>query len=232
MPQETPAAVTSSFTGHLRRDTDVLHRRILAHPFVTGIGDGSLPVEIFKFYVRQDYLFLVQYSRVMALAVSKASDLESMVAFARLLHETLNTEMALHQSYCASFGISEAELEATSPAPTTVAYTTYLLDVASRGAFSELVCAMLPCQWGYYEIGHRLMEQGPPSHAPLYAQWIEMYSSAEFRGLVDWARSLTDRLAEEAGEQERRRMAEAYAMATRYELLFWEMAYRQESWPL
>ena len=224
--------MTSSFTDHLRRDTDALHRRILSHPFVTGVGDGSLPVEAFKFYVCQDYLFLIEYSRVLALAAAKAPDLESMGAFARLLHETLNTEMSLHRSYCASFGISEEELEATEAAPTTVAYTSYLLHVAGRGTFSEVVCAMLPCQWGYAEIGHRLKEQGSPAQAPLYAQWIEMYADPDFQRLSGWARSLADRLAEQAGEQERHRMAEAYATATRYEYLFWDTAYRQETWPL
>ncbi|MBI2872023.1 MAG: thiaminase II [Chloroflexi bacterium] len=220
------------FTDEVRRATDAMHQRIFAHPFVTGIGDGTLPLERFRFYVRQDYVFLVQYSRVLALAVAKAPDLESMGKLAQLLHETLNTEMALHRGYCARLGIGEAELEATEAAPTTVAYTTFLLDVAARGTFGETVAALLPCQWGYCEIGERLASQGEPADAPLYAEWVRMYSSAEFRQLADWARGLADRLAAQAGPDERRRMAEAYATSTRYEYMFWEMAYRLEQWPV
>ena len=225
--------MAESFTEQLRRDTDALHRRILAHPFITGIGDGSLPLEPFRFYVRQDYLFLVQYSRVLALATAKAPDLEVMGWFARLLHGTLNTEMDLHRSYCAQLDIAGSDLEATEPAPTTLAYTSYLLDVAGRGAFSETVCALLPCQWGYSEIGLYLKERGLPGDAPLYAQWIEMYADAEFQQLAGWLRALADRLAQDAGPDERGRMADAYRTSTRYEYLFWDMAYyRQESWPL
>ena len=222
--------MADSFTENLRRDADDLHRRILAHPFVTGVGDGTLPLERFRFYVRQDYVFLVQYSRVLALAAAKAPDLEVMGRLAGLLHETLSTEMALHRDYCAQFGISEADLEATEPAPTTVAYTSYLLDVAGRGTFGETVCALLPCQWGYCEIGLHLKARGLPEGAPLYAQWIEMYTGAEFQELAGWVRALADRLAEEAGPSERRRMAKAYATAARFEYLFWEMAYHQEAW--
>ena len=220
------------FTDEVRQRTDPLHQQIFRHPFVVGIGNGSLDVEAFKFYIRQDYLFLIQYSRVLALAVAKAPDLDSMGRFAQLLHETLNTEMALHRSYCTRFSIGEEELEATEPAPTTVAYTTFLLDTAHRGSFSQAVMTLLPCQWGYCEIGERLAAQGEPANAPLYAEWIRMYSSTEFRALADWARALADRLAESASPTERQRMEEAYVTSTRYEYLFWDMAYSREQWPL
>src|SRR5581483_6148648 len=98
-----------------------------AHPFLRGIGDGSLPVDRFQFYIAQDYVFLVEYSRFLALAVAKAEDTETMGRLAGLLHSTLNVEMALHRSYCARFGITPEALAATEPAPVTHAYTRHLL---------------------------------------------------------------------------------------------------------
>ena len=220
------------FTDQLRRTTDPLHQRILQHPFVTGIGDGTLDEAAFKFYIRQDYIFLVQYSRVMALAVFRAPDLDSMSAFARLLHETLNTEMALHRGYCARFGITEAELEATQAAPTTQAYTDFLVRTAYHGSFGELACALLPCMWGYCEIGLTLAERGKPTSQPLYAEWIDMYSAPEFTALAGWLRGLVGQLAQDASADERARMEAAYVTSTRYEYAFWDMAYRLEQWPV
>ena len=81
---------------------------ILSHPFIVGVGEGTLPVEKFKYYVMQDYVYLIDYSRVLALASARAPDLEIMGWFAGLLDETLNTEMDLHRSYCAEFGITRA----------------------------------------------------------------------------------------------------------------------------
>ena len=220
------------FTTDIHARADKLQKAILSHPFVTGIGDGTLDAERFKHFIRQDYLFLIEYSRVLALASARAPSLEPMGRFAQLLHETLNTEMSLHRGYCARFSITEADLEATMPAPTTQAYTDFLVRTAYGGSFGELVCALLPCMWGYCEIGVTLAEQGKPADQPMYAEWIDIYSAPEFKALADWIRTLVDRLAEAAGPGERQRMEAAYVTGTRYEYAFWDMAYRLEQWPV
>ncbi len=194
------------------------------------MGDGGLPVEKFRYYVMQDYAYLIDYSRVLALASARAPDLEIMGWFAQLLDETLNTEMELHRTYCAEFGISREQLEDTRPTPTTVGYTSFLLKVAHQGSFGELVAALLPCQWGYWEICDHLARRGEPRDAPLYAQWIQMYSSAEFTALAQSIRSLADRLGNQAGPVERTAMTEAYLTSLRFEHMFWDMSYNLEGW--
>ena len=203
---------------------------ILAHPFVTGVGDGTLPVEKFKHYVTQDYAYLVDYSRALALASARAPRLDDMSWFAGLLDETLNVEMALHRRYCQEFGISAEELEATVAAPTTVAYTSFLLKTAYEGSFGELVASLLPCQWGYWEIGDHLLRSGLPQNAPLYAQWIEMYTSEEFSALAQHIREMADRLGAEAGPAELTAMGKAYMASVDLEHRFWDMAYELEGW--
>ena len=101
------------FIADIEIETQPIRQAILAHPFVTGVGDGTLPVENFQFYVTQDYAYLIDYSRALALASAMAPRLDDMSWFAGLLDETLNTEMALHRSYCEEFGISAQELEST-----------------------------------------------------------------------------------------------------------------------
>ena len=200
------------------------------HPFVRGIGEGTLDLKRFKFWIRQDYLFLIDYARLLALAVARAPDLDSMRRFADLVHATLNVEMDLHRSYAAEFGISIAELEAEVKAPTTRGYTDFLLRVAALDDFSELIAALLPCMWGFSDIGQR-WAQGPGPADERYAKWIEMYSSEEFAELAVWCRSLVDRVAAGLPEDTLRRMEDAFLTSSRYELLFWEMAWRQERWP-
>ena len=208
-----------------------IRQAILEHPFVRGIGQGDLDVERFKFYVAQDYVYLIDYARVLALGAARAPELEVMSWFAGLLDETLNTEMDLHRGYCAQFGIGRGELEATRPAPATVAYTSYLLRVASQGSFGELAASLLPCQWGYWEIGEHLDRQGTPVHAPLYADWVGMYCSVEFRDLALRLRSLTDELGNVASPAEKAAMEGAYVTSLRLEYQFWDMAWRLEQWP-
>ena len=200
------------------------------HPFVTGIGDGTLEPERFRFWVRQDYLFLIDYGRLMALGAARAPDLETMTKFGALTRAILDDEMALHRSYAAELGIPEQELEAEQPAPTTQGYVDFLLRTAALGDFAELVAALLPCMWGYSEVGLRLAERGRPEEER-YAKWIDVYASAEFAELASWCRELTDRVGEGVPAETWARLERAFVTSSRYELAFWDMAWRGERWP-
>lgn len=205
---------------------DAQHR----HPFVRGIGDGTLDLERFRYWIRQDYLFLIEYSRLLALAAARAPDLDTMRRFADLGHETLHEEMDLHRAYCADLGIAVADLEREQMMPTTRGYTDFMLRTAAVGDFAELVAALLPCMWGFNEIGLRLAAGGAPGDER-YARWIDMYSSEEFTALVDWLRELTDRIGAELSGAPYDRMRDLFLTSSRYELAFWEMAWTSETWP-
>jgi thiaminase/transcriptional activator TenA len=215
----------------LRALAEPIWRAQLEHPFVRGIGQGTVDLEQFKHWVRQDYRFLIEYCRLFGLAAARAPDLVTLTRFAELLQATATVEMALHRSYAAEFGIVEAELENEPMAPTTRAYTDFLLRVAALGDFGELAAALLPCMWGFSEIGIALKAKGVPAE-PRCAKWIDTYADPEFARLADWCRELVDRLGDEASAEQRGRMEDVFVTSSRYEYLFWEMALKQEQWPV
>jgi thiaminase/transcriptional activator TenA len=196
-----------------------------AHPFVRGIGDGTLDEERFRFYVRQDYRFLIDYGRLLALGAARAPRLQEMRRFAALAQGVLETEMTLHAGLAERWGISVAELEAEPPAPATRGYCDFLLRTAALGDFAELCAALLPCMWGYAEIGSRLASEGTPPHAG-YAAWIATYADPEFQSLARWARELTDGAGADAGAAAVGRMHAAFRTSSELELGFWESAWR------
>ena len=218
-----------TLTERLHNAAAPIWQKTLAHPFVTELGAGVLPLEKFQFYMRQDYVFLVEYSRLLALATAKAPDLDTMGRFAQLLDATLNREMALHRDFAGQCGISPEDLAATQPAPTAYAYTRHLVRIAALGDLPEIVAALLPCQWGYCEIGQILAQRGKPTTAPFYCQWIEMYASPEFAALAAWLRELLDGFS---GAVREKQLIETFCASARYEYLFWDMAYRLEQWPV
>ena len=222
----------TEFSGLLRDRASAIWELEHRHPFVVELGNGTLPLEKFQWYMKQDYLFLIDFSRVIAMAVAKADTLEDMGWFARLLHETLNTEMALHVSFCKDFGIPEADLLATRRSPTTLAYVDHMLSSAHAGTIGEIAATLLPCSWGYAEIGQTLEARGKPVDHPLYCRWIEMYSSPEFGELAEWLRSFIDRIAMDLPDRHRERLADIFIANSKYEYLFWDAAYRMETWPV
>ena len=214
----------------LRASCDALWEECFAHPFVQGIGRGDLAEDRFRRFLEQDYLFLVDYARVLAYGSAKAPDLEAQTWFAKLLAATLSTEMELHRQTCTEWGISAEALAGTGPLPTTVAYTSFLLRTAAAGDIDDLSAALLPCQWGYADIGTRLRAQGLPDHRR-YAEWIDAYADPGYVALTEWLRGFVDRLGDDADAETYARREEIFRTTLRYELAFWEMAWSGERWP-
>ena len=201
----------------------------LEHPFVKELGSGTLEIEKFKRWVQQDYVYLKEFARVFAWAASKADRLESMSWYAGVLNLTLNTEMALHRAYAQRFGISTEQLEATAMWPTTRAYTDFLVRISADGDTADLLAALLPCAWGYVHVAEHLARGGTPADAR-YAEWIEQYSSAEFREAAEWLKTELNRIAGDAPPEKRKRLTDLFVLSSRYEWAFWEMCWSGEEW--
>jgi len=189
-----------------------LARRTLEHPFVQGLGQGTLPRAAFGGYVAQDAYFLESFARAYALAIAASPDHESLVAFNALLQGVLE-ELRLHAGYASRWWI---DLDATTPLPATTAYTDFLLDTA-RGGDAGLICAaMTPCLRLYAWLGQRLRAQvGHPGHA--YADWIDTYADPAFEALACRLEALLDRLATNTGAVEA-----TYRRAMELELAFFD----------
>lgn len=220
-----------SLFARLQEAAAPIRERIHAHPFVRGLGDGSLPIERYQYYLRQDYLFLIQYCRVLALAAARADDPAVAARFSDLLNLTLNTEMDLHRQSCWAAGIPQESLEDAAPAPTTVAYTTHLRLAAEVGDLPTILAAILPCAHGYYEIATRLRDAGLPDQ-PLYADWIRMYTSEDYEATARWLADLLDRSAAGLPPAREDALRETFLLSQRYEYLFWEMSWRMEEWAI
>ncbi|MGV4968132.1 thiaminase II [Priestia aryabhattai] len=219
------------FSERLYEKLQPIWRQNHNHPFVQGMGDGTLEKEKFRFYMIQDYLYLIDYAKLFAIGAMKATNVQTMGKFAALLDSTLNEEMSLHREYAKKFEISEKELEKAQPSPTTLAYTHYMLHVGQSGTLAELVAALLPCMWSYWEIGKELSEK-PGADNEFYREWIEMYSSEEFGELATWCINLFDSLTEDKSEAELEKLEEIFLNTTRFEYMFWDMAYNEAMWPI
>jgi thiaminase/transcriptional activator TenA len=218
-----------AFTDDIEPVADDLWADIVAHPMVARLGDGTLDEAPFERWVRQDYVYLIDYARVFAHGASKAPTLDQMGTFADLLSETIHTEMDLHRAYAAEFGIDESSLEATERRPTTQAYTDFLVRTATTGTFADLIAALLPCMWGFNETARRLGADGLPDD-DRYAQWIETYAGEEFTELTTWCKTLMDDVATNASETDRDRYRDLFVTSARYEYRFWDAAWRDETW--
>lgn len=220
-----------TFSEALKKQCLPIWEKNHQHPFVQELGKGTLDPAKFRFYMVQDYLYLIEYAKVFAIGAVKANDLDTMGKFAALLHGTLHEEMELHRQYAARFGITREELEGAEPSPVTLAYTHYMLHAAQNGTIADVAAAVLPCAWSYWEIGKSLSQIDGAADHDLYGDWVKMYSSEEFGQLAAWCIELLDHHAEGRSDAEKQRLKDIFLNTTRFEYLFWDMAYNESMWP-
>lgn len=202
----------------------------LEHPFLKELSEGTLDEDKFSFYVKQDYVYLIDYIKLFALGMVKADSLEDMQAFSKCAHTIVNIEMNGHVKFAKKFGISKSELEATKPNSSNLSYTKFMLQVSTEGGLAELVAALLPCMWSYAFIGGTLVKNPKALEHPLYKEWILTYASEEYNTENNWCIELIDRLAEGLPERELQKLEEIFILSSKYEYMFWDACYKKESW--
>ncbi|MEV4110312.1 thiaminase II [Nonomuraea sp. NPDC049695] len=220
-----------TFCEQMWTRTAPLLEAIHDHPFNTALRDGTLDRDRFAFYLVQDGRYLVAYSKVLATASARATDPADAAFFARSAHTALVVERGLHAGYLQQFGLAAAETEAVATSPTCLAYSSYLQATALAAPLPVLAAAVLPCFWVYQDVGTALLERTAEAADHPYRTWIATYSDPSFAASVEQARALVDRLAELADPGTRRAMEEAFCRATEYEWMFWDSAWRLETWP-
>jgi thiaminase/transcriptional activator TenA len=227
---KVPATKREGFTNELWRSITSIYDEILAHPFLRGLTDGTLTEERFRFYVLQDALYLREYARALSLAGVRSPDESALVMFNEHSAGAITVERSLHEGFLKDLGVTQDDADQTMATPTTLAYTSYLLKTASLGDYPEVLGAVLPCYWIYWEVGKALLERGSPN--PLYKRWIDTYGGEEFGALVEGVLDLTDRICENLNPAQKARVTEAFVTTSRYEWMFWDAAWKLEGWPV
>jgi len=213
-------------------------------PFVRGLADGTLAVEQFEAYLRQDALYLGQYSRVLARASQLAPDATAQVFFAQGAARCLDVEARLHEARLQEVRLPGVRLPgegrrggappdvaraAASSAPTsaaTRAYVDHLLAVAATGSYAEVVAAVLPCYVLYADVGARILVRAGDLAAHPYGDWVATYGDPQFATAAARATDLADAAAREVGGATRARMLAAYAASFVLEIAFFDQVRR------
>lgn len=173
---------------------------------------------------------MLDYAKLYAIGVVKATNPQVMGKFAEQIDGILNGEMTIHKQYAKRLGISIEEIESAKPSAKNLAYTNYMMSVSQNGTLAELIAALLPCMWSYWEIGKRLNDISGARDHEFFGEWIQGYSSEEYGNLCIWLIDLLNEMAVGKSEKELDQLEEIFLYSSRFEYLFWDMSYRKEMW--
>lgn len=180
----------------------------LRHPTVLGIGRGDLDPAVFRSWLEQDYLFLLDYVRVFSRLAWQAPD-DHVGDLVDLAYSTFHDELDLHRSLSDEFG---ADLAGATKGPACEAYTRFLLESAAD--YGTGLAALLPCMWGYSTLGQRM----PVPAEPRYRRWVQTYADPGFASLAARCAQMLDEAAPDRAAAER-----AFLAGMRHELAFWDV---------
>ena len=212
------------FTEKLWNEALPVYNKIQDHPFNQEMKNGTLAVEKFKFYIYQDSLYLAEFAKALATAGTRSGTSQELLDFLGFAQNAILVERALHIGYFKEYDIDFH----SGKAPGCFAYTNYLLAVSAFESFEVAVAALLPCFWIYNKIGDYIYQtQTKPNP---YQNWIDAYAGEEFAISVKKALRICNEIADNASETTRKKMTEAYVMASKLEYVFWDSAYKLEQW--
>ncbi len=218
------------FSESLKQAGDSILKAQFEHPFVKGLGDGTLHLDKFRFYMIQDSLYIVDYARAMAWVAPLMPDVKNILAMLDAAKGSFQIEAMLKEQYFEQFGITMEDALKTEMAPTCKAYIDHLFRFTRTGTLAEGMAAILPCGWIYIEIGHEFtVGKTVPDDHP-YKSWLMAYAVPEFRDMVNWWFQILDDAVAEYPETELNRIKEIFLKSCRYEWMFWDMGWNMQEW--
>ena len=207
----------SSLAAQIKADNAALFDAALRHPFVQGIGNGSLPKAHFTRWIVQDWLYLQSYLHTLQQASQLAPDPSARQFWQDLVRLTQEEELDLHRGLATQFGLSQADLDNATPYSATTDYAQTLQ--SANGNYPAIVATLTPCAVGYAMIARHLQTQDACTD-PDYRAWINTYTDAAFQTAVAQFEVEIDRYGQ--SKKDRIVIQRAYTKAAECEVNFWQ----------
>lgn len=226
--KNTLSLFSQGLLGRLRQDCNEVWQEFINHSFVKELALGTLPKKNFQNFLIQDYLYLLDYARLEALAIYKSETLAEMQYFNSLLNGVFDVELNLHLAYCQQWGIKKQSLQDVPKSLELIAYTQYILNKSLQGDLLDIIILMLPCLIGYGEIGLNLLNS--PNTIKVsnpYLPWIETYSGSKYLAFVKESLQFVEKTAINYGAEQRYPMLlDKFKTVVQLETAFWNTGQR------
>jgi thiaminase/transcriptional activator TenA len=211
----------------LRKYSDPIWKKIIQHPFVLELYRGDLPLEKFKFYILQDYHYLITAIKNFGVIVSRAPTVRAMREIADILQLEAQSEFEGYKDFLKQIGHTIQEAAEVEPISVSLSYSSFLVSTSSLNSYPEAITAVLPCFWSYAEIAEVHKDKLKKNKNQLYKDWASAYLTDSYLRLVEKIKILVNNAGEDFPYH---KLKEVFVNASRYEYLFWDAVYHRKEW--
>lgn len=213
--------MVQGFFQELLAGVETRWREVLEHPFLLELAAGVLPRERFFYYLSQDDYYLEDMLAAVGGLVVKAREKDLRRFAIRLLHETVQGEIAMHEMLEREEGFT-----VHPPSWVTLGYGDFLVRTALTGEPFDILVSLAPCFVSYRDIGIRYVRRLTENTPALYRAFFASYAGETYGKLVEEFLVFLEKEALRASPLAKERAHALFARATEYEWLFWEESYR------
>lgn len=200
-----------------------IYQKILELPFIQELTKGILSRERFVYYIQQDALYLIDFSRALSLIAAKAYTTADIISFIKFAEGAIVAERELHDYYFDQYKI-DSNVGKNNACFT---YTHYLISTAATRSLEESIAVVLPCFWIYRDVGNYIYKFSRKDNP--YEKWISNYANEEFSRLVDEALLIAEQMYEKASIFTQNEMRKVALQSSMLEWQFWDSAYNLSS---
>ena len=210
----------------IRKETEYIFEAIITHNFVKELMEAQLDIDTFGFYVNQDSLYLSEYKKALVTVGTKCHQAEDTQFFYESATGIIEVEDALHKIFL------DAKYKSDTPSPTCELYNSYLARIVHNESVEVGAAAVLPCFTIYKEVGDFILANQTNKESNPYQAWIDTYASEEFANAVEQAINIVNNYAKTASPQTLAKMREVFLKTSKLEWMFWDSAYKCETWKI
>lgn len=204
--------------GKLRELVGDLWNKYTRHEFVERLRNGSLPMDVFRYYLIQDTKYVREMQKAVIEAASKAPLNEAIDVLTAVFSNVERGGAEVHERLFRDLSITEEEVNNTGFNLVNYAYIRHLHYYASLGWPPQFLAAWAPCMGGYHEIGKYVVGTGNA----IFNAWAEFYVSSDYWSRVEIILRTLDKY-EITPDMER-----AFKDSVNFEIMFWEASLRKD----
>lgn len=204
------------------KESSGLIEKIKGHPFNVELMNNTLDYEKFKFYLQQDFLYLVDCTRALLIIAAKVHDIEIMSSLINVARGTFD----VRRQYKEHFGDCDLS-DNHKKSRACSAFTDFFMCAAYHSSVAEALSASYPCFNIYQIILQNMMSEVTSDEVKnsKYEGWINIYNSKAMNAAIDEFTNVTNKFYKKAGDCEKRRMHEFFKRGLELEILFWDEIY-------
>jgi len=190
------------------------------HKFLINLVSSKLPNKNFKKYLIQDYIFLQQFLKILALSVYKSTSFEEINRSVNFI-KGIDGEIRLHINYCKKWKISLKSLNNIKVEKANSSYTDHVLNIGKNGNNLDIFSCLSPCIIGYGEIAYNLTKIKNWKKGK-YSSWIKIYASREYQQVAKDNINYLDHLLKKNKNINKAKLIKNFKKSTILERNFWQ----------